>query len=104
MTEKKHIAVIVVRRVLVAPLLFLIAVYQRVVSPALHVIGGPACGCRFHPTCSHYAAEALRVHGIFRGLALAAWRILRCSPLSEGGLDPVPPRASPQRPRCVRVM
>ena len=46
--------------------------------------------CRFHPTCSRYAEEAVRVHGAIRGSALAAWRVLRCSPLSRGGLDPVP--------------
>jgi putative membrane protein insertion efficiency factor len=46
--------------------------------------------CRFHPTCSAYALEAVRVHGSLKGSALASWRVLRCSPLSAGGLDPVP--------------
>ena len=46
--------------------------------------------CRFHPTCSGYAADAIRVHGATRGTALAVWRVLRCSPLTAGGLDPVP--------------
>ncbi|MDQ4005043.1 MAG: membrane protein insertion efficiency factor YidD [Actinomycetota bacterium] len=46
--------------------------------------------CRFHPTCSAYAAEAIRTHGAIRGSGLAVWRVLRCSPLTPGGLDPVP--------------
>lgn len=92
------------RKALTAPFLFLIAVYQRAISPVLHAAAGPAFGCRFHPTCSHYAADALRAHGLLRGLALAAWRLLRCTPLSAGGHDPVPPpRPAPRRPRCERV-
>ena len=46
--------------------------------------------CRFHPSCSAYALEAIRAHGALKGSALAAWRVLRCSPLTAGGLDPVP--------------
>lgn len=46
--------------------------------------------CRFHPVCSQYAVDALRVHGAVKGSALTAWRILRCNPLTGGGLDPVP--------------
>jgi putative membrane protein insertion efficiency factor len=46
--------------------------------------------CRFHPTCSAYALESIRRHGALKGSALAVWRIARCSPLSDGGLDPVP--------------
>lgn len=46
--------------------------------------------CRFVPTCSEYALEALRVHGFFKGLALTVWRVLRCNPLCRGGYDPVP--------------
>ncbi|HUR27160.1 MAG TPA: membrane protein insertion efficiency factor YidD [Planctomycetota bacterium] len=46
--------------------------------------------CRFHPTCSAYALEALELHGLWRGLALSAWRLLRCQPLCKGGFDPVP--------------
>jgi len=64
----------------------LIHLYQRLLSPLLP----PAC--KFHPTCSNYAVEALRTHGFARGGALATWRILRCNPFSRGGYDPVPPR------------
>jgi uncharacterized protein len=45
--------------------------------------------CKYEPTCSHYAEEAVRVHGPVRGLAMAAWRLLRCNPWSRGGYDPV---------------
>jgi putative membrane protein insertion efficiency factor len=47
--------------------------------------------CRFHPTCSAYALEAIRKHGALKGSLLASWRVARCSPLTSGGLDPVPP-------------
>lgn len=66
--------------------------YKRFVSPLLP----PAC--RFHPTCSEYAAEAVATHGIVRGASLAAWRLLRCNPWSAGGFDPVPPKAAPAEP------
>jgi putative membrane protein insertion efficiency factor len=58
-----------------------------------HSVGALLAGrCRFHPTCSAYALEAVRTHGAGKGSALAAWRVLRCSPLHPGGLDPVPSR------------
>lgn len=78
-------------------LLVLVWIYQKTLSPLIPAIFGPNAGCRFYPSCSHYAAEALRVHGVWRGLGLAAWRLLRCTPLSKGGIDPVPKRV------CVRV-
>jgi uncharacterized protein len=68
----------------------LIRIYQRTASPMLPVLLGPACGCRFYPTCSHYAAEAVATHGVLRGGLLAARRILKCTPLHPGGNDPVP--------------
>lgn len=46
--------------------------------------------CRFMPTCSQYAVEALQVHGFWKGCGLTAWRILRCQPFCRGGYDPVP--------------
>lgn len=65
-------------------LLGMIGFYQRRISPAL----GPRC--RFHPTCSSYAKEAIEVHGGFKGFFLTLWRLLRCQPLCKGGYDPVP--------------
>jgi uncharacterized protein len=50
--------------------------------------------CRFSPTCSHYAADAIRTHGAMRGSLLAARRVLRCNPFGRGGIDPVPPKRS----------
>jgi len=70
-------------------LLALIAIYQRWLSPALHSLS-PG-GCKFLPTCSEYAAQAIAIHGPVRGLGMAVWRLLRCHPFSPGGLDPVPP-------------
>ena len=58
--------------------------YQLVISPMI----GPRC--RFTPTCSQYAIEAIKSHGIVKGCWLAAKRLIRCQPLSEGGYDPVP--------------
>lgn len=58
--------------------------YQKFISPLT-----PAT-CRFTPTCSHYAIEAIRKHGPFKGFALAVWRILRCNPWGGSGYDPVP--------------
>ncbi len=58
-------------------------------------LGQLAAGrCRFHPSCSAYALEAIRMHGALKGFGLAAWRVLRCSPLSPGGPDPVPQRGT----------
>ena len=48
--------------------------------------------CRFTPSCSQYAIEAITVHGLFKGVAMSVWRILRCNPLCSGGYDPVPPK------------
>ena len=93
-------------------LLAAVWLYQRTVSPVLPAIFGPNCGCRFSPACSHYAAEAVRTHGALAGTWLALWRLLRCTPLSAGGIDPVPPspslrRAGPvfprRKPHCARV-
>jgi putative membrane protein insertion efficiency factor len=69
----------VARAVAIAPII----VYQKVVSPTI------PRRCKYEPTCSRYAAEAIREYGILRGLVLAGWRLLRCNPWSYGGYDPV---------------
>jgi hypothetical protein len=69
-------------------MLALIRLYQLTLSGWL---GGQ---CRFYPSCSQYAREAIQVHGAWRGSALATWRILRCGPFTDGGFDPVPPAHS----------
>ena len=66
-----------------AVVLLPIRLYQRVVSPLI------APRCKYHPSCSEYAVQAIRTQGVARGLVLAGWRLLRCNPLSNGGLDPV---------------
>ena len=65
-------------------LIGLIRLYQR------HVSAHTPPACRFTPTCSAYAIEALQRHGLFFGTGLAIWRVLRCNPLCRGGYDPVP--------------
>ena len=72
------------KQILSAPFIFLIKIYQWVISPIL----GPKC--RYTPTCSHYAVEALKKHGPLKGLWLAIRRIARCHPWGGSGYDPVP--------------
>ncbi|NLB60818.1 MAG: membrane protein insertion efficiency factor YidD [Clostridiales bacterium] len=67
-------------------LIKLIRFYQTKISPRLPP------SCRFTPTCSQYAIEAINIHGAFFGSCLAFWRILRCNPLCKSGYDPVPPK------------
>jgi putative membrane protein insertion efficiency factor len=61
----------------------------------------PAGSCKYHPSCSQYAIDALREHGLFKGAALAGWRLLRCNPWSHGGVDYVrhtkPPAGEPTK-------
>jgi|GEM_PF-5357639 len=77
-------------------LLGLLRLYKFVISPTLHgvmgVLGPVTAQCKFIPTCSEYAHNAIEIHGAVRGSWLALLRLLRCHPLSSGGLDPVPPR------------
>jgi uncharacterized protein len=67
------------RRLLVAP----IRGYQRLFSPLF------GARCKYYPSCSEYAAQAIERFGILRGLVLAGWRLLRCNPWSHGGFDPI---------------
>ena len=73
------------RKLAVAP----IRLYQRWISPLL----GPRC--RYYPSCSAYAVEAVQRHGVLRGFLLAGWRLLRCNPFSPGGVDHVPGHEPP---------
>ena len=69
--------------------------YRRVISPAI------APRCRYHPSCSQYALDAVRTHGLIRGGVLAVWRVMRCNPWSHGGFDPVADQTI-FRPRAAR--
>jgi putative membrane protein insertion efficiency factor len=69
----------IARAVVLSPIL----VYQRLISPAI------PRRCKYEPTCSRYAVEAIGRYGALRGIVLAAWRLLRCNPWSYGGYDPV---------------
>ena len=64
-------------------LIFFITLYQKIPGPWHNL-------CKFQPTCSNYAIEAIETHGAFKGSLLAFWRILRCNPFIRGGVDPVP--------------
>jgi putative membrane protein insertion efficiency factor len=74
-----------VKKILLYPFLFLIKVYQKIISPIF-----PST-CRYNPTCSQYAKEALETHGLFKGSWLAIKRIGSCHPWGGSGYDPVPP-------------
>lgn len=64
--------------------------YHLFISPFLHVLAGPGSGCRFEPTCSYYAIEALQTQGLRRGCILIFQRFCRCHPWGGCGYDPVP--------------
>lgn len=74
------------RSLLAALALALIRLYQRFISPAM------PRRCKYEPTCSAYAVDAIRQRGVARGSLLAGWRLLRCNPWSHGGWDPVSDR------------
>jgi len=79
MDDRQSLPVRAARAVLLLP----IVIYQRFISPGL------PRRCRYEPTCSRYAVEAISTFGVFRGVVLATWRLLRCNPFSPGGYDPV---------------
>ncbi|PID92632.1 MAG: membrane protein insertion efficiency factor YidD [Bacteroidetes bacterium] len=79
------------REAFVFLLILPVKIYQWVISPILPQ------SCRYHPSCSHYAIEALRVHGPVIGLLMGTRRILSCNPWGGHGHDPVPPRGTPFR-------
>ncbi|EKD27281.1 MAG: hypothetical protein ACD_79C00771G0003 [uncultured bacterium] len=64
-------------------ILFLLTVYKKLLSPIL------PHSCRFYPSCSDYMSESIKKHGLIKGVAKGIYRLLRCSPLSDGGFDPV---------------
>jgi putative membrane protein insertion efficiency factor len=68
-----------------------VAIYRAAVSPVIHAINGPAC--RFEPSCSAYARDAIAEYGMLRGAVMAIWRLARCNPLGGHGYDPVRARA-----------
>lgn len=76
------------QKILIYPLILLIKIYQTMISPLL------GKNCRYQPTCSQYMLEALRIHGLFRGLYLGAKRILSCNPWGGSGYDPVPKKCN----------
>lgn len=77
-------------------LVWILRAYQLMLSPML------GQSCRFYPSCSHYAIEAIRTHGAARGSVLAARRVCRCHPWNEGGVDLVPPAHDKNSSTAVR--
>ncbi|MEX1119416.1 MAG: membrane protein insertion efficiency factor YidD [Terrimicrobiaceae bacterium] len=79
-------------------LIHLLKIYSWIASPVIHALCGPGCGCRFEPSCSVYAMEAIREHGSLRGVWLAMGRLVRCQPWGGCGYDPVPTAADVKFP------
>ncbi|HAR43033.1 MAG TPA: membrane protein insertion efficiency factor YidD [Bdellovibrionales bacterium] len=80
--------------------------YRWLISPVIHTLAGPGYGCRFQPTCGEYGPEALRTHGLMKGIALTLIRVAKCQPFSgKSGFDPVPPakKTPNQTARCCSL-
>ena len=77
-------------RVLQQTCILCIRCYQKVLSPVVTALFGPWAGCRYTPTCSQYALEAIQIHGVLHGWLLAIGRLCRCHPWGGCGFDPVP--------------
>ncbi len=84
-------------RLLVLLILLPIRAYQKFISPLF----GPTC--RYYPSCSQFGATAVTTHGAFKGILLAAGRILRCHPWAAGGVDPVPERGTWRNPKVIEL-
>ncbi|MBI2096616.1 MAG: membrane protein insertion efficiency factor YidD [Candidatus Sungbacteria bacterium] len=74
-----------------AVLVFCVRFYRHYFSPVLHELSMPVGGCRYYPSCSEYAIDALRQYGLWRGSRLLARRLARCHPFAAGGYDPLRP-------------
>ncbi|MGH7993876.1 MAG: membrane protein insertion efficiency factor YidD [Limisphaerales bacterium] len=93
-----HYLVISASSLVIAVLVFAVRLYRWTVSPLLVFLFGPAGGCRFTPSCSQYAVDAIRSQGVLAGSGLAVRRICRCHPWADGGHDPAPkPEVGSQR-------
>jgi len=77
-----------------APVILLLRAVRLLLVPFESIVSLTPRLCKYEPSCSHYAEEAVRRHGALRGLALALWRLVRCNPWSRGGYDPVPTRGA----------
>ena len=92
--ELRHYSIIIVSSFVTHLLTGAIRIYQLTVSPALAILFGANAGCRFTPSCSKFAMEAIQKHGALAGSFLAAKRICRCNPFGNCGHDPVPEKKS----------
>jgi uncharacterized protein len=92
-----HAALDFASRGLAALLIFVIRIYQ-----SIHIAFFRG-SCRFYPTCSHYALEAITLHGPGRGTLLTAWRVVRCQPFCRGGFDPVPEPKTRNAPKAFQT-
>ncbi len=84
MTKMMNRLVTLFTAVISNTIIFIIKLYRSIISPIL------PRSCRFYPTCSRYAIDALQTHGVIKGTYLSAKRIVRCNPFNSGGFDPVP--------------